>query len=185
MMKKIFLVSLLAIVFGAGAAFALSPKDPMAGGSAMSPHKNIVENVTATPDYATLATAIMAGGLVETLEGPGPFTVFAPTNEAFAKLPSGEVDTLLKPESKENLVKLLTYHIVPGRLRSKDMKKMVKRGKGKATLKTVQGEELGISLQNGKIVITDAKGNQATVTVADVLQSNGVIHGIDAVLMPN
>ncbi len=160
-------------------------KDPMVGGAAMYPSKNIVENAMNSKDHTTLVTAVKAAGLVGTLEGPGPFTVFAPTNAAFDKLPAGTVDTLLKPENKDQLVKILTYHVVPGRLTTKDLAKLIKKGDGKAELKTVQGEMLTATMQDGKLVLTDAKGGLSTVTIADVIQSNGVIDVVDTVLMPN
>jgi uncharacterized surface protein with fasciclin (FAS1) repeats len=128
---------------------------------------------------------VKAAGLVDTLEGPGPFTVFAPTNEAFAKLPAGTVDTLLKPENKDQLVKILTYHVVAGKVSSKELVKLIKSGGGKAMLKTVAGGTLTASLQGSKVVLTDEKGGTATVTIADVYQSNGIIHVVDAVLLPN
>jgi uncharacterized surface protein with fasciclin (FAS1) repeats len=160
-------------------------KDPMVGGAAMYPTKNIVENAVNSKDHTTLVAAVKAAGLVETLQGPGPFTVFAPTNEAFEKLPAGTVDTLLKPENKDQLVKILTYHVVPGRLTVKDLKKQIKMGGGKATLKTVQGDPLTAMWKDGKIVLMDEKGGTATVTIADVIQSNGIIDVVDSVLMPN
>ena len=184
-MKKYFAASLLTLALGFASVSADAQKDPNVGGSAMYPTKNIIQNAIESKDHTTLVAAVKAAGLVDTLEGPGPFTVFAPTNEAFAKLPTGTVDTLLKPENKDTLVKILTYHVVPGRLSSKDIKKMIKDGKGKATLKTVQGEDLTASLVDGKIVLTDAKGGTSTVTIADVFQSNGVIDVVDTVLMPN
>jgi uncharacterized surface protein with fasciclin (FAS1) repeats len=128
---------------------------------------------------------VKAAGLVDTLSGAGPFTVFAPTNEAFAALPAGTVDTLLKPENKDQLVKILTYHVVAGKLSSKDVAKLIKKGGGTAELKTVSGGTLKASMDMGKLVLTDEKGGKATVTIADVFQSNGVIHVIDAVLLPN
>jgi uncharacterized surface protein with fasciclin (FAS1) repeats len=160
-------------------------KDPMVGGAAMSPTKNIVENAMNSQDHTTLVAAVKAAGLVDTLEGAGPFTVFAPTNEAFAKLPAGTVDTLLKPENKDMLVKILTYHVVAGKVGSKELKKMIKEGNGTATLKTVSGGTLTAKEVGGKIVLTDEKGGTSTVTIADVWQSNGVIHVVDTVLMPN
>jgi uncharacterized surface protein with fasciclin (FAS1) repeats len=129
--------------------------------------------------------AVKAAGLVDTLEGAGPFTVFAPTNEAFAKLPAGTVDTLLKPENKDQLVKILTYHVVAGKVTSKDLLKMIKAGHGKAELKTVAGGTLTATAKGGMIMLTDEKGGMATVTIADVYQSNGIIHVIDGVLLPN
>ena len=160
-------------------------KDPMVGGAAMYPTKNIVENAVNSKDHTTLVAAVKAAGLVDTLSGTGPFTVFAPTNEAFDKLPAGTVDTLLKPENKDQLVKILTYHVVAGRMTAKDLKKAIKMGGGKATLKTVQGDPLVATFKDGKIMLTDEKGGMSTVTIADVIQSNGVIHVVDTVLMPN
>ena len=165
-------------------AFA-QQKDPMVGGAAMYPTKNIVENAVNSKDHTTLVAAVKAAGLVETLEGPRPFTVFAPTNEAFAKLPAGTVDTLLKPENKDMLVKILTYHVVAGKVGAGDLKKMIEAGGGQATLKTVSGGTLTAREVGGKIVLTDEKGGTSTVTIANVWQSNGVIHVVDTVLMPN
>src|SRR6201985_2835569 len=171
------------------AAIAIAPntnaQTKMVGGAAMYPTKNIVENAVNSKDHPTLVAAVKAAGLVETLEGTGPFTVFAPTNEAFDKLPAGTVDTLLKPENKDQLTKILTYHVVPGRLTVKDLKKQIKMGGGKATLKTVQGDPPIATWKDGKVMLTDEKGGMATVTIADVIQSNGVIDVIDTVLMPN
>ena len=151
----------------------------------MYANKNIVQNAVNSQDHTTLVAAVKAAGLVDTLSGPGPFTVFAPTNEAFAALPAGTVDTLLKPENKDQLVKILTYHVVAGKLSSKDIAKLIKKGGGTAELKTVSGGTLKASMDMGKLVLTDEKGGKATVTIADVFQSNGVIHVIDAVLLPN
>jgi uncharacterized surface protein with fasciclin (FAS1) repeats len=173
----------MALSFSAVALVA--EKDPDVGGAAMYPTKNIVENALNSKDHTTLVAAVKAAGLVDTLEGPGPFTVFAPVNAAFDKLPAGTVDTLLKPENKDALVKVLTYHVVAGRVSSKDLVKMIKKGGGKAELKTVEGGMLTATLQGGKVVLTDEKGGMATVTIADVYQSNGVIHVVDAVLLPN
>jgi uncharacterized surface protein with fasciclin (FAS1) repeats len=159
-------------------------QDPMVGGAAMYPSKNIIENAVNSPDHTTLVSAVKAAGLVDTLEGPGPFTVFAPTNEAFAKLPAGTVDTLVKPENKATLTKILTYHVVAGRMSAKDIVTAIKAGGGTTTLKTVSGGTLKASLQGGHVVLTDDKGGTATVTITDVFQSNGVIHVIDSVLMP-
>jgi uncharacterized surface protein with fasciclin (FAS1) repeats len=162
-----------------------SSKDPMVGGAPMSPSKNIIENAVNSKDHTTLVAAVKAAGLVDTLEGTGPFTVFAPTNEAFDKLPAGTVETLLKPENKATLVKILTYHVVPGKLSAKDIVKQIKAGHGKATLTTVEGGTITASISGGKVVLTDEKGGTSTVTIADVFQSNGVIHVVDTVLMPN
>jgi uncharacterized surface protein with fasciclin (FAS1) repeats len=164
---------------------AVAQQDPMVGGAAMYPTKNIVENAMNSNDHTTLVAAVKAAGLVETLEGPGPFTVFAPTNEAFNKLPAGTVDTLVKPENKEMLTKILTYHVVAGKMSSQDLAKAIKAGHGTATLKTVSGGTLTAGFQGKDIVLTDEKGGTARVTIAGVNQSNGVIHVIDTVLMPN
>ena len=155
------------------------------GGAPMYPSKNIIQNAINSKDHTTLVAAVKAAGLVQTLEGPGPFTVFAPTNAAFAKLPPGTVDNLLKPENKATLVKVLTYHVVPGRMTAVKLMKAVKDGEGEAHLKTVAGEDLTVKEASpGKLTVTDSKGDVADVTIADVLQSNGVIHVIDTVLMP-
>jgi uncharacterized surface protein with fasciclin (FAS1) repeats len=157
----------------------------MVGGAPMYPSKNIIQNAVNSKDHTTLVAAVKAAGLVQTLEGPGPFTVFAPTNEAFAKLPKGTVEALLKPDMKEHLVAVLTYHVVPGRISAKDMMDAAKKNGGKATFKTVEGENLTVENKNGALWILDAKGNAAKVTIQNVFQSNGVIHVIDSVLMPN
>jgi len=180
-MKKNILVALFAMV---AALTAVAASDPMVGGAAMYPTKNIVENAVNSKDHTTLVAAVKAAGLVETLESPGPFTVFAPTNEAFAKLPAGTVDTLLKPENKDQLTKVLTYHVVAGKVSASDLMKQIKEGGGKATLKTVNGETLTASMQGKHIVLTDEKGDVSTVTIANVFQSNGVIHVVDTVLLP-
>ena len=173
---------------GAGATLVLpaaaQEKTVMVGGAAMYPSKNIVENAVNSKDHTTLVAAVKAAGLVDTLSGAGPFTVFAPTNEAFAKLPAGTVDTLVKPENKATLTKILTYHVVAGKVTAADLTKMIKDGKGKATLKTVQGGTLTAEEKGGKIELVDAKGGTSTVTIADVMQSNGVIHVVNTVLMP-
>jgi uncharacterized surface protein with fasciclin (FAS1) repeats len=156
----------------------------MVGGAAMYPTKNIIQNATNSKDHTTLVAAIKAAGLVSTLEGAGPFTVFAPTNEAFAALPAGTVETLLKPENKATLVKILTYHVVAGRMTAKDITEKMMAGGGKAKFKTVEGDEITVSKDGDKLAITDSKGNIAHVTIGDVMQSNGVIHVIDKVLMP-
>jgi uncharacterized surface protein with fasciclin (FAS1) repeats len=165
----------------AGAAFA----NPNVGGAPMYENKNIVENAVNSKDHTTLVAAVKAAGLVDTLEGAGPFTVFAPVNAAFAKLPAGTVDTLLKPENKATLAAVLTYHVVPGKITAEDLMKDVKDGGGKATLTTVQGEKLEVVEKGRKLEIKDAKGDVSTITIADVLQSNGVIHVVDTVLLPN
>ena len=159
-------------------------KTVMVGGAAMYPSKNIIENAIHSKDHTTLVAAVKAAGLVDTLSGAGPFTVFAPTNEAFAALPAGTVDSLLKPENKAMLTKVLTYHVVPGRLTADDLAKAVESGDGKASLKTVEGDSLTVSKDGERWAITDDKGNTAHVTIGNVMQSNGVIHVIDKVLMP-
>ncbi len=156
----------------------------MVGGAATYPSKNVIRNAVNSKDHTTLVAAVKAAALVDTLEGAGPFTVFAPTNKAFAKLPSGTVPTLLKPENKPTLVKVLTYHVVPGRYTAASLMGLVKKGHGKASLKTVQGEMLTFRAAGKGLSITDAKGGKSTVTIADVMQSNGVIHVVNTVLMP-
>ena len=185
MNKRSVLAVAVALMCGFSALHAPAATDPMVGGAAMYPTKNIVENAVNSKDHTTLVAAVKAAGLVDTLEGPGPFTVFAPTNEAFDKLPAGTVDTLLKPENLAQLKKILTYHVVAGKLTAKDIAKQIKAGGGKATLTTVEGGTLTAMMQDGKLVLTDEKGGTATVTIANVFQSNGVIHVIDTVLMPN
>jgi uncharacterized surface protein with fasciclin (FAS1) repeats len=175
----------VALMCGLSVVSASAQKDPMVGGAAMYPTKNIVENAVNSKDHTTLVAAVKAAGLVDTLEGPGPFTVFAPTNEAFAKLPAGTVDTLLKPENLDTLKKVLTYHVVSGKLTEKDIAKQIKTGRGKTMLTTVQGGMLTATMAGGKLVLTDEKGGTSTVTIANVIQSNGVIHVVDTVLMPN
>jgi uncharacterized surface protein with fasciclin (FAS1) repeats len=182
-MNKIKLLAAAAIVTTlVGTAFA---ENPMVGGAAMYSNKNIVENALNSKDHTTLVAAVKAGGLVDTLEGKGPFTVFAPTNEAFAALPAGTVDTLLKPENKKTLDKILTYHVVPGKLDSTMLDQDIKKGGGKAELKTVEGGTLTVSGSGKDLMVMDEKGGSAKVTIADVMQSNGVILVVDKVLMPN
>jgi uncharacterized surface protein with fasciclin (FAS1) repeats len=183
-MKKTFLASVVAAALAITTLSASAQKDPMVGGAPMYPNKTVVENASTAPNLTTLVAAVKAGGLVETLSGPGPFTVFAPTNDAFAKLPAGTVDNLVKPENKDTLDKILTYHVVAGKITSKELAKMIKKGRGKTTLKTVQGEELTATMSGNSIMLTDAKGGMSTITTADVFQSNGVAHVIDSVLMP-
>jgi uncharacterized surface protein with fasciclin (FAS1) repeats len=182
--KKIA-VFLLSIVTLAATAAMAGSKDPMVGGAAMYPTKDIVDNAVNSADHTTLVAAVKAAGLVDTLKGPGPFTVFAPTNEAFAKLPAGTVDTLVKPENKEMLTKILTYHVVAGRISASDLKKQIEAGGGQATLKTVSGGSLTAMMQGKNIVLKDEKGDLSTVTIPNVFQSNGVIHVVDTVLLPN
>ena len=182
MSKRIALLT--AAAFGAFALTAtiVAPvnaqeKTVMVGGAAMFPSRNIIQNAVNSKDHTTLVAAVKAAGLVDTLEGKGPFTVFAPTNAAFGKLPDGTVDNLVKPENKATLTRILTYHVVPGKLEASDL------SDGKK-LRTVEGEELMVKKANGKVMIVDAKGDTATVTISNVNQSNGVIHVVDTVLMP-
>jgi len=181
-MKKL-IISALAL-----AAIAFAPntfaQTKMVGGAAMYPTKNIVENAVNSKDHTTLVAAVKAAGLVETLEGPGPFTVFAPTNEAFDKLPAGTVDFLVKPENKATLTKILTYHVVAGRLSAADLMAKVKMGGGSATLTTVEGGTLTVMEKGKKLYLVDEKGGMSWITIADVFQSNGVIHVVNTVLMP-
>jgi uncharacterized surface protein with fasciclin (FAS1) repeats len=165
-----------------GAHSTMAP--PMVGGAAMYPTKDIIDNAVNSKDHTTLVAAVKAAGLVDTLKGPGPFTVFAPTNAAFAMLPAGTVDTLLKPENKGTLTTVLTYHVVPGRVDSAALAQMIRAGNGRALLKTVSGGTLVATMSGSNVLITDAKGGSATVTIADVYQSNGVIHVVDKVLLP-
>ncbi|MFZ0200097.1 MAG: fasciclin domain-containing protein [Candidatus Sulfotelmatobacter sp.] len=182
-MKNRKVAVLLALFTMAFASLGFA-QNPMVGGHDMSPMKNIVENALNSEDHTTLVAAVKTAGLVDTLEGPGPFTVFAPTNEAFAKLPTGTVDNLLKPENKDELAKILTYHVVAGRLTSNDLRKMIKEDHGTAELSTVEGGKLEAMMQGREIVLKDEKGGTATVTIPNVMQSNGVIHVIDSVLLP-
>ena len=184
-MKKTLLAT------AAAAAIALTSlsasaqaKDPDVGGAPMYPTKTVVANASAAPNLSTLVAAVKAAGLVDTLSGPGPFTVFAPTNDAFSKLPAGTVDTLTQPDNKAQLTGILTYHVVAGKIDSKKLVKEIKKGGGTFKAKTVQGEELTFTLAGSNVQITDAKGGTALVTTADVYQSNGVVHVIDTVLMP-
>jgi uncharacterized surface protein with fasciclin (FAS1) repeats len=184
-MQKTLLAALAVATLAISSFTARAQQDPTVGGAEMYPTKTIVENAVNSPINKTLVAAVKAGGLVDTLNSPGPFTVFAPTDDAFAKLPAGTVDTLVMPENKQTLDKILTYHVVAGKISSKQLAAMIKKGGGKAMFKTVQGEDLTVTMSGGKIMLTDAKGGMATITTADVFQSNGVIHIIDTVLMPN
>ena len=194
-MKRIIKLALAGIAAGAltvslggmAPAFAQmkeKEKTVTVGGAPMYPSKNIVQNAVNSKDHTTLVAAVKAAGLVDTLQSPGPFTVFAPTNDAFAKLPAGTVDTLLKPENKKTLTNVLTYHVVAGRLTANDLMEKIKAGNGKAMLKTVEGADLTFAEKDGKLWIWDAKGDSAQVTIRNVMQSNGVIHVIDTVLLP-
>ena len=179
--RKFLSVAFIALVFG---ATSFAQKTVMVGGAAMYPNKNIVENAVNSKDHTTLVAAVKAADLVETLQSKGPFTVFAPTNAAFDKLPKGTVETLLKPENKKMLQTILTYHVVAGKMNAMDIAKAIKMGKGKATIKTVSGGNLTAWMKGKSLYITDESGNSAKVTIADVNQSNGVIHVIDAVVLP-
>ncbi|MEP7255499.1 MAG: fasciclin domain-containing protein [Ferruginibacter sp.] len=184
-MKKIKkLLFVAAALMFVNASFAQMEKTVMVGGAAMYPSKNIVENAVNSKDHTTLVAAVKAAGLVETLQSAGPFTVFAPTNEAFAMLPAGTVDNLLMAANKPALTNVLTYHVVAGRWSSADLAKLIKEGNGKAEIKTVAGGKLWVMMEGKKIAIKDESGNVAYVTIKDVNQSNGVIHVIDHVLLP-
>lgn len=181
--SRLAAVSLVTALSAVAAAPAFA--DVMVGGAPMLATKNIIENAVNSKDHTTLVAAVKAAGLVETLQGTGPFTVFAPTNAAFAALPAGTVDTLLKPENKPTLTKVLTYHVVAGKFDAAAISKMIADGKGMATIKTVEGGTLTAKASGKTIMLTDEKGGTANVTIADVYQSNGVIHVVDKVLLPN
>jgi uncharacterized surface protein with fasciclin (FAS1) repeats len=189
-MKKLIWASFafaIAIVAGSGSVSAQMAKNdnPMVGGAAMYSTKTIVENAVNSKDHTTLVAAVKAAGLVDTLSSAGPFTVFAPTNAAFDKLPAGTVETLVKPENKATLTKILTYHVIAGNADSKSIMKAIKKGGGKAEFKTVAGGTLTAMMDGSSLVLVDEKGGKSIVTIADVRQSNGVIHVIDTVVMPN
>ncbi|WP_339921453.1 fasciclin domain-containing protein [uncultured Flavobacterium sp.] len=179
--RKFLSVAFMALVFG---ATSFAQKTVMVGGAAMYPSKNIIENAVNSKDHTTLVAAVKAAGLVETLQGKGPFTVFAPTNAAFAKLPMGTVETLLKPENIKMLQTILTYHVVAGKMNAADIAKAIKAGNGKAKLKTVSGGTLTAWMKAKKLYITDENGTMSQITIADVNQSNGVIHVVDTVVLP-
>ena len=184
-MKKLITTTLAAAALAAGgSAVVYAQKNPMVGGAAMYPTKNIVENAVNSKDHTTLVAAVKAAGLVETLSGPGPFTVFAPTNAAFKKLPAGTVDTLVKPENKATLTNILTYHVVPGTVTAADIAAKAKANGGTATYTTVQGEPLMFRKVGTGWGIMDGKGDKGRITIANVRQSNGMIHVIDTVMMP-
>ena len=181
--KALAVIAMMALTI---ATLIAGTRNPVVGGNEMFPSKNIIENAVNSADHTTLVAAVKAAGLVETLEGSGPFTVFAPTNEAFNKLPAGTVDTLLKPENKAALAKVLTYHVVAGKWSEADLEKKMKEGKGTVELTTVEGGKLWVSLHDGQhLMLKDEKGGIALVTIPNVFQSNGVIHVIDIVVMPN
>lgn len=182
-MKKL-LIAAFALVAMATASASYA-QTVMVGGAPMYPTKDIVDNAVNSKDHTTLVAAVKAAGLVETLKGAGPFTVFAPTNEAFDKLPQGTVPTLLKPENKAMLTKVLTYHVVAGKVSAADLMAKIKAGNGKAELKTVSGGTLTAMANGKKIYLVDEKGGKSWVTIADVFQKNGVIHVVNTVLMPN
>ena len=184
-MKNTIVILLLAVGALAATSAMAGSKNPVVSGQEMYPTKDIIDNAVNSADHTTLVAAVIAAGLVDTLKGSGPFTVFAPTNDAFAKLPAGTVENLLKPENKDALTKILTYHVVPGRLSALDLKKQIKAGNGQAELKTVSGGTLTLMMQGKNIVLKDEKGGVSTVTIPNVFQSNGVIQVVDAVLLPN
>ena len=184
MSKSIIRSTMFVAALASSVLFAHAASNPMVGGAAMYKDKNIIENAVNSKDHTTLVAAVKAAGLVDTLEGQGPFTVFAPTNEAFAQLPKGTVDTLLKPENKATLAKILTCHVVAADAMSTAIDKMIKDDGGMHEIKTVGGCTLTAMKEGDKIMLKDEKGDVATVTIADVKQSNGVIHVIDRVLLP-
>ena len=181
-LSRTLLAGFAMLALSAGASFA--DENPVVGGAAMFPAKNIVENAVNSKDHTTLVAAVKAAGLVDTLMSAGPFTVFAPVNAGFEKLPAGTVETLLKPENKATLVKVLTYHVVAGKMSAADLKKAIEMGGGKAVLKTVAGGDLTAMMNGADIELMDAKGGKSKVTIGNVFQSNGVIHVIDNVLLP-
>lgn len=196
-MKRIHIIAVagataLAFAFGVPATQPAFARDhhmgkehvKMVGGAPMYPSKNIVQNAIHSKDHTTLVAAVKAAGLVQTLESPGPFTVFAPTNEAFKKLPKGTVKTLLEPQNKDKLKSILLYHVVPGRLTTRDLMEKVRAGHGKAMLKTAEGDDLTVEEKGGRLWIIDGKGDKARITIANVMQSNGVIQVINHVLLP-
>ena len=185
MIASLSMVAATALTAAAVPTLASAAAYPMVGGAEMVPMKTIVENAVNSQDHTTLVAAVKAAGLVDTLNSAGPFTVFAPTNAAFAKLPAGTVETLLKPENKATLIKILTYHVVAGKVTAAELIGMIKAGGGSATLTTVSGGKLVAAIMDGKVMLTDEKGGMATVTQADVMQKNGVIHVTDAVSLPN
>ena len=184
-MKKKLAALFLGIVAMASTAAMAGSKNPVVGGQEMFPTKDIIDNAVNSADHTTLVAAVKAAGLVDTLKGAGPFTVFAPTNAAFAKLPAGTVENLLKPENKDALTKVLTYHVVAGRISAAELKKQIKAGHGQATLKTVSGGTLVVMMQGENVVLKDEKGGLSTITIPNVFQSNGVIHVVDSVVLPN
>jgi len=181
---KLYIRTSIAAFALVAAGTAIAQDNPMVGGAAMYPSKTIVDNAVNSKDHTTLVAAVKAAGLVETLSGPGPFTVFAPTNAAFAKLPTGTVETLVKPENKATLTTILTYHVVPGAISSTDIAAKAKADGGTASYTTVQGGTLKFHKAGGGYSIMDAKGGMGKITIADVRQSNGMIHVIDTVMMP-
>ena len=184
MKKNLFRIAIATAAMASAATVGHAHNHGHSGHSMAAPKTNIVEAAVATPDLSTLVTAVKAAGLVDTLASPGPFTVFAPTNAAFGKLPAGTVETLVKPEKKGTLTTVLTYHVVAGTFDSKAIAAAIKSGNGKATLTTVQGQKLTASMYGDKLIVTDAKGGKSTVALADLRQKNGVVHVIDSVLMP-
>lgn len=191
MISKFSQMALVASALSLGGCMTLAPMAPAAdadisyvGGAAMYPTRTIVDNAVNSPDHTTLVAAVKAAGLADTLSGAGPFTVFAPTNAAFAKLPAGTVDMLLLPQNRAMLQSVLTYHVVPGRLTAADLMAMIAAGGGRASLTTVQGGRLTASMMGNRIMLVDSKGGMSHVTQGDVMQSNGVIHVVDTVVMP-
>lgn len=185
-LKKILMLPVMAVILTVASATVFASGNVMVGGEAMYPTKDIVDNAANSQEHTTLVAAVKAAGLVETLKGPGPYTVFAPTNDAFEDLPDGTVETLLEPENKDMLTKILTYHVVPGRLDFESLSEQIDKGDGKAQLKTASGGMLTMAMNGShNIIVEDEKGNIAHITTYDVMQSNGVIQVIDTVLLPN
>jgi uncharacterized surface protein with fasciclin (FAS1) repeats len=184
-MKRAIAALLFGVVAFAATSAMAGSKNPVVGGQPMYSTKDIIDNAVNSADHTTLVIAVKAAGLVDTLKSPGPFTVFAPTNEAFEKLPAGTVEKLLKPENKDMLTKVLTYHVIAGRLSAADLRKQIQAGNGTAELKTVSGGRLWVMMQGKNIVLKDEKGDMSTVTIPNVFQSNGVIHVVDTVVLPN
>ena len=184
-MKKASRIVVIATMAAIAVSLIAADKNPIVGGKEMFPTKNIIENAVNSADHTTLVAAVKAAGLVETLQGAGPFTVFAPVNGAFERLPKGTVENLLKSENKQALTKILTYHVVSGKLSASDLRKAIKEGKGSAALKTVSGGTLTVWINGKNLVLKDEKGMTSSITISNVFQSNGVIHVVDSVLLPN
>ena len=184
-MNRTTRIALIVMMAAMSVTLMAADKNPIVGGKEMFPTKNIIENAVNSADHTTLVAAVKAAGLVDTLQNAGPFTVFAPVNRAFDRLPKGTVENLLKPENKAALTKVLTYHVVAGKMSASDLRKQIKAGKGSASLKTVSGGTLTVWMKGKNLVLKDEKGMMSTITIPNVFQSNGVIHVVDSVLLPN